>query len=429
MEHFDVPLREWIASDRPRNEIKRRFKQFLNTFRDKSKHIVYHQKIIRMAQKNEQSLEIAIGDVIQSMSMIAAWIVEAPKDMLVILEEVAKEVVLDLFPDYQQIHTEVYVRILDLPGTEKIRDLRTAHLNFLIKVSGVVTRRTSVFPQLKSVKFNCHACGAVLGPYAQTNHAEVKINSCVECQSKGPFTLNAEQTLYRNYQKLTLQESPGTVPPGRVPRYKDVILLADLIDRARPGDEIDVTGVYCNTADQSLNFRHGFPIFKTIIEANYVEKRHDMLSSHVLTADDKKAILRLARDPRIGDRIIQSIAPSIYGHDHVKTGLALAIFGGKAKKVKNSRVRGDINCLLVGDPGTAKSQFLKYIEKTAPRAVYATGKGASAVGLTAGVHLDPMTKEWTLEGGALVLADRGVCLIDEFDKVTPFLYVLNIFIS
>lgn len=414
-----MPLREWIAAERPRNEIKKRFKAFLNTFTE-NKAIVYHNKIVRMAQTNGQSLEIEIGHVIHEMAMIAAWIVEAPKDMMIILQEVTEEVVLSLFPDYiPSIQAEIFVRILDLPGTEKIRDLRTAHLNFLIKVSGVVTRRTNVFPQLKSVKYDCQSCGATLGPFMQQsmNYEEVKLHSCPECTTKGPFKVNTEETIYRNYQKITLQESPGSVPPGRVPRQKEVILLADLIDRARPGDEVDITGIYCNIIDPGLNMRQGFPVFKTIVEANYVEKRHDLLSSHILTTEDKRAILKLAKDPQIGERIVQSIAPSIYGHVQVKTGIALAMFGGKAKKVKNSRVRGDINLLLVGDPGTAKSQFLKYIEKTAPRAVYSTGKGASAVGLTAGVHIDPATKEWVLEGGALVLADKGVCLIDEFDKM------------
>uniref|UniRef100_K3WQQ3 DNA replication licensing factor MCM2 n=1 Tax=Globisporangium ultimum (strain ATCC 200006 / CBS 805.95 / DAOM BR144) TaxID=431595 RepID=K3WQQ3_GLOUD len=417
LEHFDVPLREWIATERPRNEIKRRFKNFLNTFVDRNNQLLYHQKIVKMAQRNEQSLEIEIGDVIHSMSMIAAWIVEAPKDMLTILEEVARDVVLALFPYYDTIHQEIYVRILDLPGTENLRDLRTAHLNFLIKVSGVVTRRTSVFPQLKLVKVNCPGCGTVIGPFTQQNHQEIKLNSCPECQHRGPFPVNTEQTVYRNYQKITLQESPGSVPPGRVPRSKDVILVGDLIDKARPGDEVAITGIYTNTPDPTLNLRDGFPVFKTVIEANHVERRADVLGSKILTAEDKKAILKLAKNPNIGQILINSVAPSIYGHQQVKTGLALALFGGKPKFIKNSRVRGDLNVLMVGDPGTAKSQFLRFCKTTAPRAVYSTGKGASAVGLTAGVSRDPFTKEWVLQGGALVLADKGVCLIDEFDKM------------
>ena len=119
-----------------------------------------------------------------------------------------------------------------------------------------------------------------------------------------------------------------------------------------------------------------------------------------------------------GQRIIKSIAPSIYGHEFIKTALAMALMGGQEKHPSPAyRLRGDINILLLGDPGVAKSQFLKYVEKTATRAVYTTGKGASAVGLTASVHRDSLTKEWVLEGGALVLADKGVCLIDEFDKM------------
>ncbi|CAH0513244.1 unnamed protein product [Peronospora belbahrii] len=417
LEHFDVPLREWIATERPRSEIKRRFRNFLNTFTDGKGRLVYHEKIVQLAQRNEQSLEIEIGDIIHNMSMVAAWLVEAPKDMLAILDDVAQEVVLALFPYYSTIHQQIYVRILDLPGTERLRDLRTAHLNFLIKVSGVVTRRTSVFPQLQLVKLNCLGCGAVLGPFTQQSQQEVKISACPECQYRGHFPVNSEQTVYRNFQKLTLQESPGSVPPGRVPRSKDVILVGDLIDKARPGDEIAVTGIYTNTPDPTLNLRDGFPVFRTVIEANHVERRADVLGSQLLTAEDKKRILRLAKQPDIAQRIINSFAPSIYGHQQVKTALALALFGGKPKFFKNSRVRGDLNVLMVGDPGTAKSQFLKFAMQTAPRAVYSTGKGASAVGLTAGVSRDPFTKEWVLQGGALVLADKGVCLIDEFDKM------------
>jgi DNA replication licensing factor MCM2 len=137
-----------------------------------------------------------------------------------------------------------------------------------------------------------------------------------------------------------------------------------------------------------------------------------------LTDEDKQNIREFAKRDNIAQDIVNSIAPSIYGHDFVKKALALAMFGGEAKDINGKhRIRGDVNVLLLGDPGTAKSQFLKYIEQLFPRVVYTTGKGASAVGLTAGVHKDPITGEWTLEGGALVLADRGLCLIDEFDKM------------
>ena len=167
-----------------------------------------------------------------------------------------------------------------------------------------------------------------------------------------------------------------------------------------------------------MNSKNGFPVFSTILEANHINKKEDLFAAFRLTEEDEKEIRALARDERISKRIMKSIAPSIYGHENIKTAIALSLFGGVAKDVnRKHRIRGDINVLLLGDPGTAKSQFLKYIEKTAHRAVFTTGQGASAVGLTASVRKDPVTREWTLEGGALVLADKGTCMIDEFDKM------------
>jgi DNA replication licensing factor MCM2 len=236
---------------------------------------------------------------------------------------------------------------------------------------------------------------------------------------------------------MTLQESPGSVPAGRLPRHREVILLWDLIDSAKPGEEIvsvtsrsktrnlysfrvfqEVTGIYRNNFDASLNVKNGFPVFSTVIEANHVNKKEDLFAAFRLTEEDERKIRRLSKEPRIAKRIFKSIAPSIYGHENIKTAIALSLFGGCPKNINRKHpIRGDINVLLLGDPGTAKSQFLKYVEKTAHRAVFATGQGASAVGLTASVRKDPVTREWTLEGGALVLADKGTCLIDEFDKM------------
>ncbi|CAN0902267.1 DNA replication licensing factor MCM2 [Linum grandiflorum] len=414
-------LREWVTRDEVRRFMARKFKEFLLTYVDPKSsqgNYEYVRLINEMVSANKCSLEIDYKQFIYAHPNIAIWLADAPQSVLEVMEEVAKSVVFDLHPNYKKIHQTIYVRITTLPVYDQIRNIRQIHLNTMIRIGGVVTRRSGVFPQLQQVKYDCNKCGAVLGPFFQNSYSEVKVGSCPECQSKGPFTVNVEQTIYRNYQKLTLQESPGIVPAGRLPRYKEVILLNDLIDCARPGEEIEVTGIYTNNFDLSLNTKNGFPVFATVIEANYVTKKHDLFSSYKLTQEDKDEIEKLAKDPRIGERIVKSIAPSIYGHEDIKTALALAMFGGQEKNVEGKhRLRGDINVLLLGDPGTAKSQFLKYVEKTGQRAVYTTGKGASAVGLTAAVHKDPVTREWTLEGGALVLADKGICLIDEFDKM------------
>lgn len=411
-------ITEWVSQPSVQRSIKREFKSFLTEYVDGDGLSVYGNRIRTLGEINAESLEVSYAQLTDSKAILAFFLANAPAEVLKLFDEVAMDVVLLHYPDYERIHSEIHVRIYDLPLNYSLRQLRQQHLNSLVRVSGVVTRRTGVFPQLKYVKFDCTKCGVTLGPFQQESNVEVKITYCQNCQSRGPFTLNSEKTVYRNYQKLTLQESPGTVPAGRLPRHREVILLWDLIDKAKPGEEIEVTGIYRNNYDAQLNNRNGFPVFATILEANNVIKTHDQLAGFRLTEEDEHEIRALSRDPQIVEKIINSIAPSIYGHTDIKTAVALSLFGGVAKTTKGAHhVRGDINVLLLGDPGTAKSQVLKYVEKTAHRAVFATGQGASAVGLTASVRRDPLTSEWTLEGGALVLADRGTCLIDEFDKM------------
>jgi DNA replication licensing factor MCM2 len=359
------------------------------------------------------------------MPTLAIWIAELPSGVLPILNQVAFDLIIELFPMYENTHKDVYIRIKDLPIEDNLWDLRQVHLNNLIRIKGVVTKRTGIFPQLKKIYFHCGKCGERKGPIYKHANEELNLGQCFRCHSKGPFNLDQNDTEYRNYQKLTVQETPGSVPPGRVPRQKEVILLNDLVDSARPGDEVEITGIYISKFDYNMNAQHGFPIFSTYIEANYIKRCHDIEQTE-LTEDEISTIWELSKkgvsgNGNIGNDIINSIAPSIYGHKYVKTALSLAMFGGEPKDVEGKhKIRGDINVLLLGDPGVAKSQFLKYVEHTFHRCVYTTGKGASAVGLTAGVHKDPISGEWILEGGALVLADKGICLIDEFDKMNDY---------
>lgn len=403
-----------------RKEVSDRFASFLRNFADdKNDALIYMDRVRMMAASNGQSLVVSFKHLSISEPTIGIWLADAPSLILDVFNEAATNVTFSIFKEYKRIHPEIFVRISDLPVSDNLRDIRHIHLNTLIKVTGVVTRRSGVFPHLRMVRLNCEKCHNVLAPTASAaGKPERSIPVCPECQARGPFTVNSEESLFGNFQKINLQESPGSVPAGRLPRYKEVILLNDLIDSARPGEEVEVTGIYRHSVDPSINIMHGFPVFSTVIEANYVRKTEEAHGDMELTDDNIAEIRQLAKDPRIAERIFASIAPSIYGHSGIKKALALALFGGQAKDVgEKHHIRGDINLLMLGDPGTAKSQFLKYVEKTSHRAVYATGKGASAVGLTAAVHRDPVTREWTLEGGALVLADRGVCLIDEFDKM------------
>ncbi|KAG7810749.1 hypothetical protein KL921_002377 [Ogataea angusta] len=422
---------EWVVMPNVTRSIARELKSFLLEFTDEQGRSVYGSRIRTLGQINSESLEVSYVHLLHSKAVLALFLTTCPEEILKIFDVVAMEATELHYPDYSQIHSEIHVRIADYPTINNLRELREANLNSLVRVSGVVTRRTGVFPQLKYVKFNCLKCDAVLGPFFQDSNQEVRVTFCTNCQSRGPFRMNTEKTLYRNYQRITLQEAPGSVPAGRLPRHKEVILLWDLVDVAKPGEEIEVTGIYKNSYDGTLNAKNGFPVFTTVIEANAIRRREGAakgvsdgslieggLSPFQWTEEEEKRIRQLSRERGIIDKIIASIAPSIYGHKDIKTAVACSLFGGVPKDVNGKHsIRGDINVLLLGDPGTAKSQILKYVEKTAHRAVFATGQGASAVGLTASVRKDTITREWTLEGGALVLADKGVCLIDEFDKM------------
>jgi DNA replication licensing factor MCM2 len=382
-------------------------------------HKFYIQRIEEAARQNHHSILVNFMHMSAYNPILNLYLTDAPAETLTIMNEVLEKKVKELYPNFHHIHQQWYVRFYNVNSNDSIRDLRHTHLNVLISIKGVVTRRTGVFPQLKVIKYDCGKCGHMAGPFVVSTVGKIpKPTTCASCQSKGPFTVNQTQTLYQNYQKITLQESPGSIPAGRIPRSKEVVLLDDLIDAARPGDEVEVTGIYKHSYNAMLNVRQGFPVFGTVIEANSVRRMHDRLELDHLTDMDKKCMDRLKRCKNLQNKVMHSIAPSIFGHEDLKLAIALAMIGAARREYEGKHsVRGDINILMVGDPGTAKSQFLKYIEKTARRAVYTTGKGSTAVGLTASVRKDAITGEWVLEGGALVLADRGTCLIDEFDKM------------
>lgn len=412
-------ITEWILQPAVSRSIARELKSFLLEYTDERGRSVYGARIRALGEINAESLEVSYDHLTDSKAILALFLATSPFEMLKIFDIVAMEATELHYPNYSQIHQEIHVRIINYPNLLNLRDLRESNLNTLVKVNGVVTRRTGVFPQLKYVKFDCLKCGTILGPFIQDSNTEVKISFCTNCHAKGPFRINSEKTLYRNYQRITLQESPGSVPAGRLPRHREVILLSDLVDIAKPGEEIEITGIYKNNFDGQLNVKSGFPVFATILEANSINKKeiHDQ-NINSWTEEEEREFRKLSQERGIIDKIISSMAPSIYGHRDIKTAIACSLFGGVPKNINGKHsIRGDINILLLGDPGTAKSQILKYVEKTANRAVFATGQGASAVGLTASVRRDHITREWTLEGGALVLADKGTCLIDEFDKM------------
>ena len=412
--------KEWLKKEVSARVIKNRILNFLSNFKCKD-HYYYIDAIQTMARENKCSFEVHYPHLIQVYdSIFAEWFLDCPEEMFALFNEVANFLVYKhLFVHYSSIHASIRVKIAGLPCVDPIRNFRQAHMGLLVRVEGVVTRRSPVYPELLVAYYDCTKCRGLIGPI-YVKGRESKVSQCPHCHSRGPFQTNSARTEFSNYQCLVLQEPPSAVPPGRLPRSLEAVATGDNIDAAAPGETVDVTGVYRNTFDPALNGRQGFPVFATRLAVSSVARRCSRAGGGLSEAE-RAQVARLARHPNAAAKLAGSVAPSIHGRNDAKLALLLALLGGVPKDAAGDRahrVRGDVHVLLLGDPGTAKSQLLKFAEKAAGRAVFATGRGSSAAGLTASVRRDAASGDFALEAGALVTADGGVCLIDEFDKMS-----------
>ena len=404
--------------------IAERFVEFFKAYEEKPGEYKYRREIARMALDRRISVIVDFNDLLVFDEDLANLLVERPREVLEAASEAVKEVLKVENPDYAASVKRVYARIRGLPETLHVplRGIRAVHLNKLVALEGIVTRITPVKQKLVTATFRCKECGEKIS-VPQTGKKLEKPAQCPHCLSEGKkksdFELLLEESEFIDWQKFVLQEKPEELPPGQLPRSVEVILTEDLVDTVRPGDRAVVTGIL-EVVEDRLSRREGPPLFRAIMSANFVEVSTKENLEVEITPEDEKKILELARRPDIHDLLAESIAPSIYGYKHVKRAIAALLFGGVPKVYPDGvRVRGDIHVLLIGDPGTAKSQLLRYVASIAPRGIYTTGKGSTAAGLTAAVVREKSTGDFYLEAGALVLADGGVACIDEFDKMDP----------
>ena len=383
----------------------------------------YRQRISQMAVSDKTSLILDFEDLVAFDQKLAEKLSRKPDEYLRHASNAAYAQLQIEDPEFaEKIETRaetVTVRIVRLLETAHLRKLGSLHIGKLVMIEGIVVRSTPVRPMVMQAVFRCKRCGEIT-PTDQTGPFLRAPFACTNpsCRAKGPFDFIQEESTFIDSQELRVQERPEDLPPGQLPRTLNIKLIgSEIVDIARPGDHASIVGTVRAVAP-TLPRVGKLRAFILHLEANSIEVLGKEPETVLPSPEEEEKILELSKDPWIHRKIMNSVAPSIYGYDHVKEAIMYLLFGGVPKTLPDITIRGELNALLIGDPGTAKSQLLQYVARLAPRGLYTSGRGTTAAGLTAAV-LRERGGGMTLEAGALVLADKGIACIDEMDKMRP----------
>lgn len=383
-----------------------------------------------MLQKNERRLVVNLDHVRNHNADLADGVLRQPFDYSLAFNHALKKIVETIpqaRPDQTAQETVYYCAWAGSFGLNACnpRTLSSHHLNYMVSLEGIVTRCSLIRPKVvRSVHFNEAKNKFHFREYQDQTMTNGVATSSVyprEDDEGHPLITEYGHCTYQDHQTISIQEMPERAPAGQLPRGVDVILDDDLVDSVKPGDRVQLVGIFRTLGNRNTN--HNSALFKTVIIANNVvllsSKSGGGVATATITDTDIRNINKVAKKKNLLALLSQSLAPSIYGHDYIKKAILLMLLGGMEKNLENgTHLRGDINILMVGDPSTAKSQLLRFVLNTAPLAIATTGRGSSGVGLTAAVTSDKETGERRLEAGAMVMADRGVVCIDEFDKMS-----------
>ena len=368
--------------------------------------------------EGKTSVGVKFEEIVTWNSELAQKLVDDPKVYVPFLMHGAYEQLRIEDQEYASTIETLHVRVYDLFHTTTLRDIGSDQIGRLIMLRGIVIKASVVKPRVTKAVFECRRCSQQMTvEQPKQNNLFMRtplICENPECEKKGPFDLVTEESEYINEQEIWIQESPEELPPGQMPRSLQLKLVSELCMTAMPGDNVSVVGTLHSMPRKVKGGTLG--VFDVYIEVNSI-KTLGKDPVDIPDPQDLSRIQELAKDPLVHIQIVASIAPSIHGYDVIKEAITYILFGGVAKEREDIKVRGEINCLLVGDPGTAKSQILRYVAHLAPRGLFTSGKGTTGVGLTAAVVKDKDSGEYTLEAGALVLADKGIACIDEMDKM------------
>ncbi|KAL4433110.1 hypothetical protein ABPG77_006537 [Micractinium sp. CCAP 211/92] len=410
-----------------RLELKRDFTEFLDQdFGRETGEGRYVRKVDDIVKQYPQTkrvrLEVDLQDLSDYNEELHRRVLSSPATCLPPFEEALEEFIRNRQPKLLEESQRVHVAFTGEFGhhTTSPRQLTSEFLSKLVNLQGIVTRCTLVRPKIvRSV----HWCPAT-GQFTSREYRDVTSNAGLPTTTAYPTKDESGNLLvtqyglstYIDHQTVTIQELPETAPPGQLPRSVEVVLEDDLRDACKPGDRVAICGIYKPVAPRANGSVSG--VFRAVVVANSVQKLSRDAQGPTFSEEDYDNITGLAGEADVMEQLGASLAPSIHGHSTIKKALVLLLAGGRERTLANgTHLRGDVNCLMVGDPGVAKSQLLRAVMNIAPLCVSTTGRGSSGVGLTAAVTTDADTGERRLEAGAMVLADRGVVCIDEFDKM------------
>lgn len=392
-----------------------KFQDFLRSFRADDEY-KYRKRLGNVALAGSKSLLVDFEDLIAHDPDLARSILDKPDEYLEYLDRSGWAQLKIEDPEYAEVIKRLRVRFRKLPERHNLRKIGSENIGRLLLIDGIIVRSTSVKPLLIKAAFQCRKCNA-MSYVEQAGTLMRGPGVCAHCRSK-VFEFMEKQSTFMNSQEIRIQERPEDLPPGQLPRAMDIRLSEDLVDIARPGDRVSVIGI-ARAQQEFVGRKTRLRTFDLLLDANYIDVVGKEIEVVEITPEDERLIRELSKDPFIHRKLIASLAPSIYGYGDIKEAVLYLLFGGVPKHLPDGiTIRGEINVMLVGDPGVAKSQLLQYVARIAPRGLYTSGRGTTAAGLTAAVVREK-TGGMILEAGALVLADKGIACIDEIDKMRP----------
>jgi replicative DNA helicase Mcm len=402
-------------------------KEFLTQFKDATGSFSYVEQIDQMMSKHSKYIVVDYNDLVL-FPVIESHFNKDPDQILDAFSRAIKEILKERFPDYaEKIKHDIRARIANFPVQRSLRQINSEIISKMTSVSGMVVRSSEVKPLAKEVTYKC--LDKHISKFTLLDG--MSLNASVKCQTPNckhtSLAIIPEASRFIDFQILRLQELPEDLPPGQLPHYVNVSIKQDLVDYARPGDRIVLTGIVRIEQERISGVsKSESALYRLRMDGNNVEfiggkgiKSSRRTEREEISPDEEKLVKSLAKNPDIYDRLIASFAPHIRGHSLFKEAILLLIVGSTQRVLTDgTKIRGDINVFLVGDPGTAKSEMLKFCARIAPRGLYTSGRGSTAAGLTAAVVKDA-SGIFMLEAGAVVLGDQGLVCIDEFDKMRP----------